>query len=428
MITHEIAQRVQRPAIVDPAWPIVALTVGMPVAYVAGLTALVWILPAIVFGFALVRSRSVRVPAAAVPLLALTAWVLLTVVQVSGTTAVPLFFYRWMLWVSTVASMLWLANGLSVRVSSARIVRLLAALWIVLVVFGYLAMIFPDVHSRSMVQALVEQYLGRPLARPSFLYDLTVIRFAEVQEFVGHVVPRPAAPMAYTNGWGSTIGLLTPFFACSWLMSPGRLRRNVGIVLAVAAAIPVIVSTDRGLWLSVGVAVVYLGIRRAIAGDARALVAIALVGALVVTLTMVSPLGQTVHDRFSGVQASNATRERLYATALTQTKQSPLLGFGAPETVERGPAIGTHGLMWYVMFAHGFPGLIMLFGAAAALLFATRRPRTKIALWSHLAIVVFAVQIPFYGLFPQIVLVGFAAGLAWRENHAAPAEAADPWR
>ena len=191
---------------------------------------------------------------------------------------------------------------------------------------------------------------------------------------------------------------------------------------------PIVVSTDRGLWLSVGVAVVYLGVRRAMAGDARTLVSMFLIGTFLVAVTMVSPLGQTVQDRFSGVDASNATRSRLYDTALTQTKESPLLGFGAPESVAHGPAIGTHGLMWYVMFAHGFPALVMLFGAAAVLLVATARPKTKIALWSHLAIVVFAVQIPFYGLFPQIVLIGFAAGLAWRENRAAPQGSELAWR
>ena len=37
-------------------------------------------------------------------------------------------------------------------------------------------------------------------------------------------------------------------------------------------------------------------------------------------------------------------------------------------------------------------------------------------MWAHLAIVAFAVQIPFYGLFPQLVLVGVAAGVAIREN------------
>jgi len=369
-----------------------------------------------VFGLALFRSSSVRVPKGAIPLVALTAWVLVTIVRVSGVSMIPLFVYRWMLWASALACMVWLANDLSARVSSARVVRLLAALWIVLVAFGYLAMMFPSVQVPSFVQSLLVRQLGHPLPQPSFLYDLTIIRFAELQEFVGHAVPRPAAPMAYTNGWGSTIGLLTPFFAVSWLGSPGRLRRNVGVCLALAALVPMIVSTNRGLWVSLAVALLYYGVRRAVAGDARVLISVVLAGLFVVIVTLATPLSQVVNDRFSGAEASNATRERLYDTAFEQSVASPLLGYGAPDSVDTGPAIGTHGLLWYTMFAHGFPALVLLFTSTAALLAATFRARTRIALAAHLAIVVFAVQIPFYGLFPQIVLIGLAAGIAGREN------------
>jgi hypothetical protein len=413
---HELAARVARRSVVDPAWPIVLLTVGMPLAYVVGVSAIVWVIPGVVFGLALFRSSSVRVPKGALPLVALTVWVLVTIVRVAGVGMIPLFVYRWLLWASALACMVWLANDLSSRVSSARVVRLLAALWIVLVVFGYLAMLFPSVQAPSFVQSVLVGRLGHPLPQPSFLYDLTVVRFAELQEFVGNAVPRPAAPMAYTNGWGSTIGLLTPFFACSWLCSPGRLRRNIGIGLAVAALVPMIVSTNRGLWVSLAVAVLYFGVRRTIAGDARVLIAVVLAGAFVVIVTLATPLSQVVSDRFSGAEASNATRERLYDTAFEQSTVSPLLGYGAPDSVEDGPAIGTHGLLWYTMFSHGFPAVALLFTSTVALLVATFRARTRIALAAHLAIVVFAVQIPFYGLFPQIVLIGLAAGLAWREN------------
>ena len=37
-----------------------------------------------------------------------------------------------------------------------------------------------------------------------------------------------------------------------------------------------------------------------------------------------------------------------------------------------------------------------------------------IALWSHVAIVVFIIQVPIYGLQPQLALVGIAAGLGIR--------------
>jgi O-antigen ligase len=414
---HLLAPRVRRVSRIDPAWPLVLLTVGMPLAYLAGVSALVWVVPGVVFGLALYRSRSVAIPSAALPLAALAAWTLVTVVRLSGVGSVPLFLYRWLLWGSALATFLWLVNPVSVRVSTRRVVDLLAALWIVLLGFGFLALLFPHVEAPSILQQVFDRLLHHPLQGPSFLYDISVVRFAELQEFSGTFVPRPAAPMAYTNGWGSTMGLLAPFFAVSWLGSPGRLRRNVGIALAALAVIPIVISTNRGLWLSLGAAVAYLAIRFALRGDLRMILGVALVGSMLVVVALATPLHQSITSRFSGAEASNETRSRLYDTALEKTKESPLLGNGAPESTGDGPAIGTHGLMWYVMFSHGFPAVVLLFAAAATLLVATFRAQTRIAMAAHLSIVVFAVQIPFYGLFPQIVLIGVAAGVAWRENH-----------
>ena len=86
------------------------------------------------------------------------------------------------------------------------------------------------------------------------------------------------------------------------------------------------------------------------------------------------------------------------------------------------PPVGTHGLIWYVMFCHGFPALAMLIVALFALLFATMLARTPTALWAHICILICITQIPYYGLLPQLVVVGIAAGICWRENH--PEEAA----
>ncbi len=420
LAAHRLAPKARRQSTVSPAWPLVVLTLGMPAAYFLGVSALVWVLPGVIFGLALYRSRSVTMPSAALPLVALTVWALLTVVQLADLGSLPLFLYRWMVWASTLAIALWLVNDVSARIPTRRVVDLLAALWIVLVAFGYLALLFPHVAVPSVMQQILERMRDHPLGRPSFLYDISVVRFAELQEFSGHFVPRPAAPMAYTNGWGSTIGLLSPFFAVSWLGSAGRLRRNIGVLLAGLAVIPIIVSTNRGLWLSLGGAVAYLAVRIALRGDLRLILGVAFVGTLLVVVTLATPLHQSISSRFSGAEASNETRSRLYETAIEKSKDSPLLGNAAPESVADGPAIGTHGLLWYVMFSHGFPAVILLFALAAGLLASTFRARTPTAMAAHLAIVVFVIQIPIYGLLPQIVLVGAAAGIAWREQRATP--------
>jgi hypothetical protein len=103
--------------------------------------------------------------------------------------------------------------------------------------------------------------------------------------------------------------------------------------------------------------------------------------------------------------------------AWDRTERSPLVGYGEPVANAPDPPIGTHGLVWYAMVAHGMPGLVLLLTALAALLAASARARTRTALWTHAAILIGVLQLPFYGLLPQVVVLGVAAGICWREDH-----------
>ncbi len=51
-----------RRPLLDPAWPLVVMTVWMPVAYFLGFSAVVWIIPAFVFGIPMIMRRTLRVP------------------------------------------------------------------------------------------------------------------------------------------------------------------------------------------------------------------------------------------------------------------------------------------------------------------------------------------------------------------------------
>jgi O-antigen ligase len=406
--------RRQERSIVDPAWPVLLLTVWMPLAYVLGFSAVMWILPVFAFGIPLLLRPTLRVPGMVLPLAALAAWIPLSALELPDVGGMPVFVYRWLLWVAAVAVLLWLCNTSPERVPTQRIVDMLAALWIVLVVFGYLAILMPTFSQPSLVQ----RFLPEGLLANSFIYDLTVIRFAELQVFLTGTVPRPAAPMAYTNGWGSTLGLLTPFFILSWLLAKSQLRRLAGWLLAVAAIVPIAVSTNRGMWLSIAIALVYFAFRRMLQADVRPMFVVAVIGAIAIALVLFTPLDSFVTARLNNSEASNQTRENVYKEAYAGALEAPILGHGAPEpTEDGGPPIGTHGLVWFVMFSFGFPGLILLFAALATLFVATAIARTPTALWAHIVILICITQVAYYGLLPQIVLLGFAAGICWRENH-----------
>jgi hypothetical protein len=351
-----------------------------------------------------------------VPFALFVAWIPISVIELDAFGSLPVWIYRYLIWVSTLAVFVWICNTSTRKVPTERIVDMLAALWIVLIGFGFLAIVMPTLAVPSPVQMA----LPAGLRDNGFIYDLTVIRFAELQVFATGSVPRPAAPLPATNGWGSTVGLLLPFFILSWLNAPRVERRTLGWVICALGVIPIAVSTNRGLWLSIVVALFYFAMRMMIRGDARPMLAVGLLGAIALTLVLFTPLSQVVTARLDNTEASNDTRSTVYSEAWAGAVASPLVGNAAPKSQEVGstdPPVGTHGLIWYVMYCHGFPALAMLVVALFTLFFGTLLARTPTALWAHISILVCITQIPYYGLLPQFVIVGIAAGICWRENN-----------
>jgi hypothetical protein len=410
------AGRHARPALLPVGWPLVALCSAMPLLYVLGIHAFMWSVPAIAFGAKLVTKRRVSIPGVAIPLALLAGWIPLSGLLLAPRE-LPVFAYRYSLFLATLAALLWVVNTSEEAFSTAYLVRLLGRLWITLVGFGYLALLLPRFSAPSLFQ------LGAPRAIVDvpYLFDLTRIRFAELQTLGEFSTPRPAAPMAYTNGWGSTLGLLTPFYFVDYLLAADPRRRRRGIVLGVIALVPMIISVNRGLWLSLSVALAYVGVRRALAGDLRLLLGVTLAAVIVVNLLILTPLGATVDNKFNNQGESNETRSELYEAAFAGAKDSPLVGWGAPVDIGLFKQVGTHGLLWYMMFVHGFPALVLLLAFVVVALAATARAPTPTALFAHVAVVVFAVQVPYYGLLPQIVVVGLAIGICVRERLAVAA-------
>src|SRR5690606_28385366 len=75
------------------------------------------------------------------------------------------------------------------------------------------------------------------------------------------------------------------------------------------------------------------------------------------------------------------------------------------------PPVGAHGLVWHLMFCHGFVGLALMGTWMFVEVARSGRPRSRKGWWSHLAVVIALVQIPYYGLLPLIVVVGLAVGI-----------------
>jgi len=379
-----------------------------------GVHGLAWTFPGLVFGARLAGHRDTRIPRSAIPLLLLVAWLPLsaTVIPISG---LPLFTYRYLLFVGCLTSFLWLVNVSQRAVPSSTVVRWLAAFWITLVVFGYMATLLPNLIMPSPLGIA----LG-PFGRITFVARITEWRLSETHHFMGYPVPRPAAPFGSANSWGSAMGILTPYFLYSWIVDADAKRRRKGFALLAFSVYPILVSVNRGLWISLSVGFVYFVARKALRGKFTPLIVLMASVLVMAALLVATPAGSLVTDRLDNSEKSNSARSSLYELAWRGALESPLVGHVAPEfdpNLPIGtPPIGTHGLFWYLMYIHGFLALFLFLAWLAIEIFKSGRLQTQLAWWTHLSLIAALVELPYYGLLPHVVLIGITVGLSHREQ------------
>jgi hypothetical protein len=397
-------------------WPLWACTAGMPFAYVLGLHGLVWSVPGLVLGARLLSNRNTRFPRTSILLVVFLGWTLLSATMLTSGSGYLLFAYRWTLFAGALATLVWLVNEPEERVSSDQVVDWLAALWIILVAFGFLGIMFPHFSMLSPFQRVTGS-----IGRKGFVDEISNLRLAETQGFLGFALPRPAAPFGGTNGWGAAMGILTPFFIRSWVVEAQGRRRRWGIAIGLIAAYPILISVNRGLWVSLTVGLLYYVCRKALRGKLTPVLVLFGVMLTVSVALVVTPAGNLVQERLNsaGTERSNESRADLYHLAYQGAKESPLIGNGTPQRAIEAPdlpPVGTHGLIWYLMYVHGFVGLGLFLGWLGVEVVHSGRVRRSKTWWTHLALIIGLVEVPFYGLLPQVVLFGVAAGLAHRED------------
>jgi hypothetical protein len=237
-----------------------------------------------------------------------------------------------------------------------------------------------------------------------------------VQDFLGYPLGRPTAPFLYTNDWGGVYALTIPFFILGWLQSTSRSRRTWAMLLLAVSIIPALLSLNRGLWLSLLVALLFGATRPGDVGRLarRSLVAIVLVGVALIAFT---PLKGVVEGRAEN-QHSNAGRTFLYEQTINETIKSPIIGYGGPRPYVGPrliPNLGTQGQFWLVLYSQGFVGAVFFVVFLWRLLRATRHG-PLVTFWCHVTITIALVQIFVYDMIPvQLHLIFIAAALGIRE-------------
>ncbi len=394
-------------------WPLDLLFFGFPVWWVLGLQSFAWQIMAVPLAAHLVVDRRrLKVPRGTGIWFLFLGWVAFSAVSLAEPTQLAAFGYRLSLYVAATVVFVFVYNAPRDLLPLRRVWSLCAALWLTTVAGGWLGVLIPS----GGFTSAVELVFPGPIGAEPFLYDLVHPSFAQVHDFLGYPLGRPKAPFVYTNHWGSAYALLTAVMILGWNQINGRRYQMGPPLLLVASLVPAIVSLNRGLFLGLGVALVYASTRPGRLGrrGRRALAAMAVPLAVVLLFT---PLGNIAADRQEN-QHSNTGRLRLYNEAVELTAKSPLVGYGAPQEqlgTRIVPAVGTQGQFWLVMVSQGMVGLVLYVAFLISLLRSTRRLPESVAV-AHLLLAIVLVQMFVYELTaaPHHILF-LVVGVALRE-------------
>ncbi|MFN7151617.1 MAG: hypothetical protein ACK4V6_19325, partial [Microthrixaceae bacterium] len=421
-------------------WPLTLLVVGFPLWWALGLASIMPVLVAVPMAVHLFRRHPIRMPDGFGWWLIFLACVVLSVTMlfVDAPSAVPgggpsrliVFTYRLLWYVSCGIVLLWIANRDERELPTLRVVRLMSWMFIVTVLGGLLGVLAPNLEFTSAVEAV----LPGGLRSNAFVRSLVHPASAAVQSILGTASPRPIAPFAFANSWGANLSMFLPFFLVGWLGRDAGWRRSVAPVVLVLVAVPIVLSLNRGLWLSLALGVVYYVVRLVLRGRMVALVGAVIVVAVAGVVFLASPLGEMTANRLE-TPHSNDRRGELLTTTVTSTAEgSPVLGFGSTRDVQGSfasiaggatpdcpactvPPLGTQGQIWLVLFSQGFVGLLAFLAFFGGQFTRHWRSRTTVEAIGVCLLLFFGLQLFVYDTLgmPMYTMM-IAIGLMWRER------------
>jgi O-antigen ligase len=407
-----MSRRAGKPPLLPPGWIVFALFGLNPIWWLLGFGGFVWSIAFVPLGFWALRHHGLRRPPMVGMFILYMLWVLVTMVQLDRFTRVLSFSFRYGAYLSALLLAVYVYNER--RVTRERFVRWVSYFWIAAILGGYLSFVLPN---SRLDPTLASVLLPESIVSNDFVGNLVKPGFAQVQNLFGIDVPRPSTLFPFSNEWGGNVGLLTPFFVASFLFSSVRRERQFGAIMLLVALPPMIISVNRGLWISVALIFVVIAFRNFFQGRTFALKM--LVGGIVILgfLIIATPLGDVVAGRLGDSDVS--TREGIYSEAWQGLLDSPLLGWGGPRPSENifSPSIGTHGHFFLVMFAHGFVGLILYTVWVGMTIVQSLSPRDPLSMMLASVIIVGGVQMFFYNLLPfSIPIILIAIGLISRTD------------
>jgi O-antigen ligase len=430
--------------LLGPAWPLSALIVLFPLWWALGLMEFIFPLLAIPMAVHLVRRRPLRLPPGFALWVLFLLWVLVGAVMLgvnppgtmpaSASTRLIAYTVRLVEYLSVTVVLLYVGNLREEELSRRRLVRMLGWFFLVATVGGLVGAFRPTFEFTSPLEFLLPQGISSNVYVQSMVHP----EAAQLQNVLGYSAPRPKAPFDFTNSWGNNMVILGVWFVAGWWALGGPVRRLATVLVLGVAAVPIVYSLNRGVWIGIGVAAAYVTLRLAIRGRPLVLFGAAAVVALCTTAVLQSPLGKVIQERLDNPQ-SNAIRASLNEQSVQLALTSPVLGYGStrnalgsPQSIAVGRtsscircgnfAIGSTGQLWQLLISMGFVGAALYFGFFVTLLWRYRRDRTVIGITGSLVIVLMLLFSLFYNaLASPLFLLMVSVGLLWRNDQAARA-------
>jgi hypothetical protein len=405
------AWRVRIPRL--PVWPLVAMFTLTPIWWALGVFFVIWPF----FGVALfvlltVRGRVLR-PAGTMLWLIFLGIVLVTATRLEHVTSMVLFTLRLGHLVTAFLVGVYVYNLAREGTPWSRIVNPLLVFWLCMVAFGWAGVLFPKFSMASPFQSI----LPHGIASERYITDITQLETTEFSKLSPNPIYRPAAPFPYTNNWGTAYCFLVPFvLACLTVVR----RRWMTVVLLASLAlsiVPAYKTLNRGMFIGLGLGVLYLLGRELARGRVRLLLPVAGLVLIGWIITLFVPVFDLITARTT-TSATNRDRFDLYVQTWAAVMHAPLLGYGQPNQVDTTFAaepLGTQGMIWQLLYSHGIPATICFYLIFAVIARRMSTAVTRAGLWLSALPVIAVVVTPFYSFLSPIMSIlfcGVGLGLA----------------
>lgn len=394
-----------------PAWPLIVLFAGFPIWWLLGFAAFAVVLTAIPMTVLMVLRRRVEIPSAFALYVLFLLWTLASATQLDTKQLVG-FAVRFGNMAGCGLLFLYVFNART-RLTSRVIFTALMCFFACVVFGGYLGVFFPH----GTFPTLAEKVLPGSIAANTYVQALVHPTFAEIQRPYGSPVSfyRPSAPFPYTNSWGCNMELLLPLAIASFGVLRRRSARWAIAALLALSLVPVFDSLNRGLYLGVGVAAVFVVILLAIRGRGVPLMTVGLGAAVAYAIAVSSGAVDQLNRRLQ-YSESNSSRTTIYHESFQGAVNAPIFGNGAPRASDTvGVAVGSQGQIWALMFSYGFIALGLFVAWFAAAWWSSRRASTMTEIWVSATLVVAILSFVYYGYDgPQLAVVMVVAALSLR--------------